>query len=524
MRNNQPITGQEKRYPGDAILLSTTDLKGNIKYANGDFAEICEFSAKELRGEPHNLIRHPDMPPLAFESLWRRIQSGQSWFGLVKNRTRSGDHYWVNAYVSPVLEEGEIHEYQSVRRRPTEAQIEHADALYQAVNAGQTPRCLKPAKVGFRGRLLLAVAALALLTGALASWQPLLGTALGAVVSLVVMGALLAPLMKLAERARGIIEDPLAQGVFTGRNDELGQIDLAMHFLSTETGGVVGRMADSASALCEKGRRLNDTVLQTQERATRQNEQTTAAAAAVEEMSASFNEVADNAERVAQALTHSQEVANEGRQVLERVTGSIEGLSGEVARIADEVATIERDSQAIAQVLDVIRDIAEQTNLLALNAAIEAARAGESGRGFAVVADEVRNLSKRTADSTAQIEAIVAQFQGSSHAASEAMRQGQQAAQDTVAMTHEADQAFDKLRQDVSEISLMSGEIATAMSQQRVVTRDISEAIQTISDLAQCSLQQAADAAQGGHEMSRLASKQAQLAQQFWHKSVMREA
>ncbi|MBY6019166.1 PAS domain-containing methyl-accepting chemotaxis protein [Ferrimonas balearica] len=522
MRNNQPITGQEKRYPGDAILLSTTDLKGNIKYANPDFAEIAEFEAKGLRGQPHNVVRHPDMPPAAFASLWQRIKSGKSWFGLVKNRTATGDHYWVNAYISPVVEDGEVHEYQSVRRRPTDSQIEHAEALYQQINEGKRPACLKPARLGYRGRLLLIMAAVTAATGAMAAWHPLFGTLIGMVMAVSLTHFWLNPLKALAEQSRAIIEDPLAQGVFTGRNDELGQIELAMHFLSTETGGVVGRMADSASALCEKGRRLNETVLQTQDRAERQHQQTTAAAAAVEEMSASFGEVADNAERVAEALARSQGVANEGSQVLGRVTGSIESLSGEVARIATEVATIERDSLAIAKVLDVIREIADQTNLLALNAAIEAARAGESGRGFAVVADEVRNLSKRTAESTSQIEAIVSQFQSSSHSASEAMRQGQAAAQETVLLTREADQAFEALRTDVMEINRMSDAIAAAMSQQRVVTEDISSAIQTISELAQCSLNQAADAAKGGHEMSRLATKQAQLATQFWQQSVMR--
>ncbi|MBY5922542.1 PAS domain-containing methyl-accepting chemotaxis protein [Ferrimonas balearica] len=522
MRNNQPITGQEKRYPGDAILLSTTDLKGNIKYANPDFSEIAEFSAKSLRGQPHNVVRHPDMPPAAFASMWQRIKSGQSWFGLVKNRTNSGDHYWVNAYISPVVEDGEIHEYQSVRRRPTDAQIDHAESIYQAINQGKTPTCLKPARLGYRHRLLLIALFSIGLTGALASWQPLLGTLIGMVIGAGLLHFWLRPMAKLVEQSREIITDPLAQGVFTGRNDELGEIELAMHFLSTETGGVVGRMADSASALCDKGRKLNDAVLQTQDRAHRQHEQTTAAAAAVEEMSASFGEVADNAERVAESLSRSQEIANEGSQVLGRVTSSIDSLSSEVARIAQEVATIERDSQAIAKVLDVIREIAEQTNLLALNAAIEAARAGESGRGFAVVADEVRNLSKRTAESTSQIESIVAQFQSSSRSASVAMQQGQQAAQDTVVLTREADKAFELLRADVVEINKMSDAIAAAMSQQRVVTEDISSAIQTISELAQCSLNQAADAAKGGHEMSRLASKQAQLAQQFWQQSVMR--
>ncbi len=522
MRNNQPITGQEKQYPNDTILLSTTDLKGNIKYANQDFCSISEFELNTLKGQPHNTVRHPDMPPAAFAALWKRVRSGQSWLGLVKNRTQSGDHYWVNAYVSPVMEDGKVHEYQSVRRRPGQDQIENAERIYRALNQGKTPSCIRPARIGFCARLMWLMMLAIGVTGLLATWQPLVAIPGGMLLAAVLLHTSLLPLKQLTQRAQSIIEDPLAQGVYTGRNDELGQIEVALQFLLSETGGAVGRMADSAESLRTKGQSLKDTIVQTHDRAERQHQQTTEAAAAVEEMSTSFAEVAANTEQVAQSLARSQKIANDGQQVLVQVTSSIESLSQDVAWIADEVATIERDSQAIAKVLDVIREIADQTNLLALNAAIEAARAGESGRGFAVVADEVRNLSKRTAESTTQIEAIVAQFQSSSRNASEAMRQGQQAAQETVALTREADKAFELLRDDVVAINSMSDAIAAAMSQQRIVTEDISRAIHTISELAKSSLKQTEIAAHEGQEVSRLAVKQAQLANQFWQQSVMR--
>ncbi|SHI04972.1 methyl-accepting chemotaxis protein [Ferrimonas marina] len=522
MRNNQPITGQEKRYPADTILLSTTDTRGNIKYANPDFSEVSEFSIEELQGAPHNLVRHPDMPPQAFESLWQRIRSGRPWFGIVKNRTKSGDHYWVNAYVTPVYEHGEIHEYQSVRRQPQAQHVAQAEAIYAQLNRGKTPKALRPARIGFAQRLALGGAAMAAITAALASWQPLLGGIIGALLTFLLLARQLAPLKQLALRSRELVDDPVARGVFAGRQDEIGDIGLAIDFLGTELGGVVGRMADSAESLCGMGKQLNDTVKDTERRATQQSEQTTAAATAVEEMSVSFNEVADNAGQVAQALTQSLADADAGSQVLDQVSGAIEGLSNEVARIAGEVATIEQDSQAITQVLDVIRGIAEQTNLLALNAAIEAARAGESGRGFAVVADEVRSLAQRTAESTGQIEKIIDQFQHSSQNANRAMQTGQQAAESAVALVREADQAFDALRDAVSRVHGRSDSIASAMSQQRIVTQDISAAIQTISDLARCSQQQAQNTAKRGRDMSRLASKQAELSRQFWQHGVER--
>ncbi|WP_241674688.1 methyl-accepting chemotaxis protein [Candidatus Methylobacter oryzae] len=121
-----------------ALLVTRTDLKGVITYANDEFVAISGFSRDEIIGAEHNIVRHPDMPPAAFEDLWKTLRALRPWNGIVKNRTKSGDYYWVDANVMPVFKNGKVHEYLSVRRAPSREKIEQAEALYQKINANQT--------------------------------------------------------------------------------------------------------------------------------------------------------------------------------------------------------------------------------------------------------------------------------------------------------------------------------------------------------------------------------------------------
>ena len=135
MKNNQPVTQKEVNFPPNRYLVSKTDLKGVITYANDAFVAISGFNRDELIGSSHNIVRHPDMPPAAFADMWASLKAGMPWRGLVKNRAKSGDFYWVDAQVVPILKNGEIAGYMSVRRAPTRAQIAEAEALYAKVRA-----------------------------------------------------------------------------------------------------------------------------------------------------------------------------------------------------------------------------------------------------------------------------------------------------------------------------------------------------------------------------------------------------
>ncbi len=137
MRTNLPVTETEHLMLDDQLIVSRTDLKGRITYFNRDFVEISGFTEEELLGAPHNLIRHPDMPAVAFKGMWDTIQAGHPWTGIVKNRCKNGDFYWVEANISPVRENGVVTGYISVRRKPTREQIAAAAALYARLRAGK---------------------------------------------------------------------------------------------------------------------------------------------------------------------------------------------------------------------------------------------------------------------------------------------------------------------------------------------------------------------------------------------------
>ncbi|MYL24652.1 methyl-accepting chemotaxis protein [Vreelandella massiliensis] len=140
MRNNQPVTQREVELNDDDFLVSRTDLKGCLTYANPAFIEISGFEHDELIGSPHNVIRHPDMPPAAFENLWRTIKAGDTWQGLVKNRCKNGDHYWVDASVSPITEGDDVIGYASVRVKASRDAIARAERVYAAMRDGRNAK------------------------------------------------------------------------------------------------------------------------------------------------------------------------------------------------------------------------------------------------------------------------------------------------------------------------------------------------------------------------------------------------
>jgi aerotaxis receptor len=138
MKRNLPVTDNEVTF--DTPLISTTNLKGIISGFNNAFVNVSGFEPDELMNVNHNVIRHPDMPPAAFEDLWDTVKSKKHWMGIVKNRTKKGDFYWVDAYVTPIFDGDNVIGYESVRTKPSPEQVKRASELYQRINEGKTPK------------------------------------------------------------------------------------------------------------------------------------------------------------------------------------------------------------------------------------------------------------------------------------------------------------------------------------------------------------------------------------------------
>ena len=520
MKINLPVTGRNVDFAPDANILSTTDLNSAITYANRDFIDVCGYSREELLGAPHNLLRHPDMPPAAFAHMWQTLRSGRSWMGMVKNRCKNGDHYWVSAYATPVTREGTAVEYQSVRTKPDPRRVAAAERAYAQLRAGKRRKL--PA-FGMGVKLSAWVIGTSCVTWALGlaayslAWQ-LLALVAGCVVGAAGVHVILRPLAQLNQRARLIADNPLSQAIYTGRDDECGQIEFALQMLEAQVGAVVGRIGDASLRLSGHASQLVEHLDNSHASSLGQQAQTDQVAAAIHQMAASVAEVANHALEASKAADQAGSETREGHLRVDESRDAVLRLSDELARATQVIHQLESHSGEISGVLEVIRTIAEQTNLLALNAAIEAARAGEQGRGFAVVADEVRGLAQRTQQSTNEIQRMISTLQGGARDAVQAMAHSSEHVDASVEQAQRAAAALDGISQRVTQITAMSQQIAAAVEEQSAVSEDINRNIVGIRNAGEATVSAGQQSQLSSGDVAALADDLRQLAQEFWGK------
>ncbi|WPC67035.1 methyl-accepting chemotaxis protein [Rhodoferax ferrireducens] len=486
MRMNLPVTQREFDYPAEHMLVSTTDSKGFITHCNRAFVAVSGYTYDELIGQNHNLVRHPDMPAAAFKDLWSSVGRGQPWTGMVKNRSKNGDHYWVQANVTPIMENGKPRGYMSVRIKPSRQEIKAAESLYAQMNAaqesGKLPFYLQGGQVHYKGvqgiagrvrrmtltsRLGLALGFMIAL-GMLPQWLDLQGVSgLGLKFGSLLFGAALVLVWfhKSFDAAMGEAErfaDDLAgcnltTSVGTHFSPPVDSLIRSLRQIQVNLQAVVGDVRGEIASFTRSAAEIAAGSLNLSARTESQASSLQQTAASMEEISSTVRQTADTAAQVSAQSAISTRVATRGGEAVHQV-----GLA---------MQAIESSSTEVREIVDVIEGIAFQTNILALNAAVEAARAGEQGRGFAVVAAEVRALATRSAVAAKEIRTLIAQSVD-------------QTSQVTQQMTS-AGNTIDEVVQSVRQVGELIQQISNTTQEQSLGISQVNEAVTQLDAVTQ---------------------------------------
>jgi aerotaxis receptor len=490
MRTNVPVTQQEYPFPPGSTLVSTTDLQGRILYCNPAFVEVSGYTREELLGQPHNMIRHPDMPAEAFRDMWATIASGQPWSALVKNRRKDGHHYWVMANVTPVLEGDRPVGYMSVRTKPERNQVEAAEALYalmrdesergrqvHRLHLGQVQkqtlvarlqRLLHPDvawQIRWWNLWVSAAAAGAAWAGtsqglsatATAAASLLMGGLASALVSARVLALTLKPLNHSLRFANRLAAGDLTHRIEVRNAGPIGAIERALNQLSVNLMAVVGDARSGVEHLRNAASELAQGNQDLSERTESQSSSLEQTASSMEEITGTVRQSADATRGVSAFAEQASGITSRSAQAVREVTSTMSGISESSTRIRD--------------IIQVIEGIAFQTNILALNAAVEAARAGEQGRGFAVVAGEVRSLAQRTSGAAREVKQLIEDTVGKIDAGAR--------------QTDEARQTMDEALQAVQRMGALVGEIDVGVSEQLNGISQVNEAVSHMDSLTQ---------------------------------------
>ncbi|CAN5907845.1 PAS domain-containing methyl-accepting chemotaxis protein [soil metagenome] len=483
MRNNQPVSGQEFQFPDNATLMSTTDTQSHITYANDAFVAVSGFSRDEIDGQPHNMVRHPDMPKEAFADMWKTLQGGEPWTALVKNRRKNGDHYWVRANAVPTIRGGRTTGYISVRTKPTRDEVAGAEAFYRDVREG------KAGDRSFKKGIVVRTGAMAwrsLLQTLPVRWRirwPLIGMApavalgawalgvsggaLGGIAAMTALCAALAswwlevqiaqPLEAVRAQGLRIASGDTAANLRLDRIDEIGMIMRTIDQLGLMLRWVIDDVSDQVltvkSATGEIAQGNSDLSARTEQAAASVEE----TASSMEEMTATVKNNADTTRQADRLSGSASEAAARGGVAVAEVVHTMNDITASSKQIADIIGTID--------------GIAFQTNILALNAAVEAARAGERGRGFAVVASEVRSLAQRSASAAKEIKGLIA-------ASVEKVESGAK-------LVDDAGKTMDDIVTQVKLVSDLIAEISSATAEQSSGITQVSQAVGHLDQITQ---------------------------------------
>jgi aerotaxis receptor len=488
MRTNLPVTNKEYILQDWETIVSKTDLKGKITYVNQDFINISGFSEEELMNKPHNIVRHPDMPEEAFDDLWRTLKLGKAWTGIVKNRCKNGDHYWVEANVVPLIENHQVVGYTSVRGKPSRDAVKASDEAYRTIKSGSKQlficegAALARSPLGFlrifknlsiAARLSMAFGAIFVFSAInvifawalqdsansnLAWWAfsaAMLSATLAAVSGFMIYKSIIAPLKNALRDIEQMSSGDLTGKIVATGHDEISKVMHALKILQINIKLLIGQITQSSDIVNAGAGEIADGVLDLSNRTEAQASNLEETAAAMEELTSTCKQNAENAHEASGLVLSTSTIAVKGGEAVNHVVRTMESIKESSGKIVD--------------IIGVIDSIAFQTNILALNAAVEAARAGEQGRGFAVVASEVRSLAQRSASAAKEIKALIG------NSVDEVEIGGK--------LVSDAGKTMHEIVDSVKRATPIMGEISASSHEQSAGIEQISEAIMQIEEI-----------------------------------------
>lgn len=502
MKINTPVTQQEVFLQPGKPIVSKTDLKGSITYVNQSFVDISGFGREELLGNNHNMVRHPDMPPEAFAWLWNTIKQGKPWRGLVKNRCKNGDFYWVEAYVTPIRENGRITGYMSVRNAPAREEVNACDTLYKNIREGRAMLPPRPFNINdfpFYTRLNLVFSTIFLLLGGSSAYYLTqadsmldhivaaiagVGTALTMVASLWLHRYLKRFLRQTSTALEKISEGNFNFSSSVENHDEFGSVLNEIESMRINLRAIIADVMLAAKTVDSGSHQVAMEMEELEKRSNEQTDRVTGVSAATEEMHQSIAQASELTQSAAQMAELTTATVQRGSEHMNDSIASVEKIVQVVNNSRTTLLNLNVSTQRIGQISLTIKDVADQTNLLALNAAIEAARAGEQGRGFAVVADEVRKLAERTARSTLDIGETVQNIQQITTTAVSTLEEAVTEVGRGTQYIHESSSNLTDILKASIKSKEMSNEVSHMLHEQAVAMEDITQHMSEIYTLA----------------------------------------
>ncbi|MCS7205623.1 MAG: methyl-accepting chemotaxis protein [Leptospiraceae bacterium] len=471
-RLNVFITSIENHFKEEnPVLVSKTDLTGKIIYANRAFEEISEYERGELIGKPHSIVRHPDMPRSAFYDLWQTLQMGLPWRGYVKNRSKNGNYYWVDANVAPIKKNGKNIGYISVRRRADNEEKQRHEDLYREIREGKKefePTIFRQTSPINRIKSYVIFFTffnlIFFLLQYFLNFPFFISIIIVIVLSVLIVSLafrsldhMKARIQELIDKTNEMVEKNLSINFNTRRNDELGFLEKALLNLLINAGGMIGELQDTLSRLQEVYNELKQSTNSLASFSDEYIQKVRFMANQIKEIDKLLQNISASMEEFSISTKEVSKKNSESYEITKKTAESLQKANHTIFNLVEHIKTI-------LSFTDSINSIAEQTNLLALNAAIEAASAGEHGKGFTVVANEIKNLAYETKNHTIKLKEL-----------SQVIRKELES---TI-------QSMATLKEDFLTLENVNSVIVSAVEEQTISIRENAKYINNVSDSLQ---------------------------------------